>query len=103
MYATEFWADYLLAYLEFDQAQFFESDFFVLSCRLAENFIAAESDCEATDGNLSDPRLALIRQKDYRLYKMVKVVLLEQNKETIEVVSIHGIASHSASFLWVHH
>ncbi|KKO99583.1 hypothetical protein THAR02_08317 [Trichoderma harzianum] len=67
MYATEFWVDYLLASLEFDQAQFFESDFFVLSCRLAENFIAAETDGEAADGSLSDQRLALIRQKDYPL------------------------------------
>ncbi|KAK0760217.1 hypothetical protein N5P37_007298 [Trichoderma harzianum] len=89
MYATEFWADYLLASLEFDQAGFFESDFFALSCRLAENFIAAETDCEAADSGPSDPRLALIRQKDYRLYKMVKVVLLEQKKETIEATSIH--------------
>ncbi|KAJ4864120.1 NACHT domain-containing protein [Trichoderma breve] len=99
MYATEYWVDYLLASLEFDQAQFFDSDFFALSCRLAENFIAAETDCEAAYGSLSDTRLALIRQKDYRLYKMVKVVLLEQNKETIEVVSIHGAASHSTTFL----
>ncbi|PKK46107.1 hypothetical protein CI102_10510 [Trichoderma harzianum] len=93
MYATEFWADYLLSSLELDQARFFDSEFFALSCRLAENFIAAETDGEAADGNLSDTRLALIRQKDYRLYKMVKLVLLEQNKETIEVVSIHGATS----------
>lgn len=99
MYATRFWADYLLAFLEFDQDQFFESDFFALSCRLAENFIAAETDCEAADGSLSDPGLAPIREKDYRLYKMVKVLLLEQNKEIIEVVSIHGTTSHSTSFL----
>ncbi|KAM6486972.1 hypothetical protein HDV62DRAFT_402187 [Trichoderma sp. SZMC 28011] len=89
MYATRFWVDYLLPFLESDQDQFFESDFFVLSCRLAENFIAAETDCEAADSSLSDPRLALIRKKDYRLYEMIKVVLLEQNKEIIEVVSIH--------------
>ncbi|KAK4076202.1 transcriptional regulator family: Fungal Specific TF [Trichoderma harzianum] len=90
MYATEFWADYLLTSLEVDRVQFFESDFFALSCRLAKNFIAAETNCEAPDGSLSDPRLALIRQKDYCLYKMVKVVLLEQNKETLEVTTMHG-------------
>ncbi|QYS94528.1 hypothetical protein H0G86_001857 [Trichoderma simmonsii] len=89
MYATEFWADYLLSSLKFDQAQFFDSEFFTLSCRLAESFIAAETNCEDADGSPSDPRLTLIRQKDYRLYKMVKVVLLEQNKEAIEVVSLH--------------
>ncbi|KAK4075423.1 transcriptional regulator family: Fungal Specific TF [Trichoderma aggressivum f. europaeum] len=89
MYATEFWTDYLLASLEFGQAQFFDSDFFALSCRLAKSFTGSKPDCEATDSSLSDPRLALIRQKDYRLYKMVKVVLLEQNKEALEVVSIH--------------
>lgn len=99
MYATRFWVDYLLPFLESDQDQFFESDFFVLSCRLAENFIAAETDCEAADSSLSDPRLALIRKKDYRLYEMIKVVLLEQNKEIIEVVSIHGTTSRFTSFL----
>ncbi|PNP53072.1 hypothetical protein THARTR1_06282 [Trichoderma harzianum] len=89
MYATEFWVDYLLASLEFDQAQFFESDFFALSCSLAENFVAAETNCEAADGSLSDTRLAPIRQKHYPLYKMAKVVLLEQNQETIEATSVH--------------
>lgn len=99
MYATEFWVDYLLASLEFDQVQFFESDFFTLSCRLAENFIAAKTDCEAADGSLSDQRLALIRQKDYPLYKMVKMALLEQNKGTIEVTSMDSTRSHPTYFL----
>ncbi|KAL7914862.1 hypothetical protein GGI35DRAFT_161583 [Trichoderma velutinum] len=89
MYATEFWVDYLLASLEFDQDQFFESDLFALSCRLAQNFTGSKTDCEAVDGSLSDSRLTLIQQKDYPLYKVVKMVLLEQNKETIEVTSIH--------------
>ncbi|KAL6830834.1 hypothetical protein J3E69DRAFT_203459 [Trichoderma sp. SZMC 28015] len=90
MYATQFWADYLLASLDFDQAQFFKSDFFMLSCHLAGNSLTAETNCEAADGSLSDPRLALIRQKSYSLYKMVKAVLLEQNKEAIEAMPIHG-------------
>ncbi|KAL7801430.1 hypothetical protein V8C43DRAFT_312589 [Trichoderma afarasin] len=92
MYATEFWADHLLTSLEVDQAQFFESNLFALSCRLAGNFVAAETDGEAADGSqsVSDPRLALIRQKDYPLYKMIKIVISEQNKETIEQASIPG-------------
>ncbi|UKZ73066.1 hypothetical protein TrVFT333_000706 [Trichoderma virens FT-333] len=89
IYATEFWVDYLLADLKFDQSCFFKSNFFQLSCLLVGNFIGAKPDLETVDSGTSDPWLALIRQKHYPLYKIVKIMLLEQNKGTLEMVSTY--------------
>ncbi|EHK26299.1 uncharacterized protein TRIVIDRAFT_123103, partial [Trichoderma virens Gv29-8] len=93
IYATEFWVDYLLTDLKFDQSCFFKSNFFQLSCLLVDNFTGAKPDSEAVDSGTSDPWLALIRQNHYPLYKLVKMMLLEQNKGTLETVSTYGTDS----------
>lgn len=93
MYATEFWVDYLLAHVEFDEILWFESKFFRSSCLLAENFASMEPDKEAMGNDSSNLHLTAIRQKHYPLYKMARMILLEQNKEMLEATSIHGTAS----------
>ncbi|KAL7942168.1 hypothetical protein V8C42DRAFT_332740 [Trichoderma barbatum] len=87
-YATEFWIDYLLANLRLDQARFLKSKFFALSCQLARNFAGAETSWEAVANDLIDPSLALIRQEHNPLYRMIKMISLEQNKKTLEAISI---------------
>ncbi|PTB69764.1 hypothetical protein BBK36DRAFT_1188402 [Trichoderma citrinoviride] len=87
MYATQFWVDYLLKDLDHDRGRFFESEIFVLSCRLAEAFTGARQSLEEADGDRPDPRLALIRQRHYPLYMMAKALILEQNKDTLRDVN----------------
>ncbi|KAL7799057.1 hypothetical protein V8C37DRAFT_407477 [Trichoderma ceciliae] len=89
MYATEFWVKYLLTHHERDHDHLFKSDFYDLSCRLAENFGNMESDAGAVENGQLDPRLADIRQKHYPLYKMAQSVLLEQSRGLLEAVSIN--------------
>jgi hypothetical protein len=91
MYATEFWIDYFLEHLKLDLSLLLESDFFTLSDRLAKQFGNIESESVAKEDDLSNPRLADLRQKHYPLYKMAQVVLLEKSKMTLEVESVHGI------------
>ncbi|KAL7936950.1 hypothetical protein V8C35DRAFT_320598 [Trichoderma chlorosporum] len=99
IYATAYWIDYLLADIELDQDMFFQSSFFILSCRLAEYFRGAEPCLEVEDNSLSDSRLALIRPRCQPLYKEIKMVLLEKNKEMLEAESLsdgaiqHGVAA----------
>ncbi|TFB04069.1 hypothetical protein CCMA1212_003705 [Trichoderma ghanense] len=102
MYATECWVDYLLAGLELDQARFWESEFFNLSCRLATNFgdakiRDAKPDREDAHIDQCDQRLALIREGHYPLYTLVRGVLLERSKDTLEDVAINGEDSSSPS------
>lgn len=87
IYATQFWVDYLLESLDLDQSRFFDSEIFVLSCRLAEAFTSSRPSSEGLDGDELDPRLGLIRQRHYSLYLMAKGVILEQNKGSLEDVS----------------
>ncbi|KAL7824116.1 hypothetical protein V8C26DRAFT_15033 [Trichoderma gracile] len=87
MYATQFWVEYLLEYLELDQSRFFESEIFVLSCRLAEAFTSSRPSLKDVGKDEHDPRLALIRQRHYPLYKLAQRVTLEQMKNTLKDVS----------------
>ncbi|EGR47804.1 uncharacterized protein TRIREDRAFT_35552, partial [Trichoderma reesei QM6a] len=91
MYATHFWVEYLLGYPELEETRFLESEMFVLSCRLAKGFTGATPSLEEIRGEELNPRLALIRQRHYPLYKMAKRVILEQKKDTLEHVLIKGI------------
>jgi hypothetical protein len=90
MYATHFWVEYLLGYPELEETRFLESEMFVLSCRLAKGFTGATPSLEEIRGEELNPRLALIRQRHYPLYKMAKRVILEQKKDTLEHVLIKG-------------
>lgn len=83
MYATEFWIDYVLEHLELDQDLLFKSEFFLSSCRLAEQLEALEPN-EAVVGNGSlNSCLNTLRQKHYPLYNTIQTVLLERGRKTL--------------------
>ncbi|KAL7814679.1 hypothetical protein V8C44DRAFT_325861 [Trichoderma aethiopicum] len=102
IYATQFWVDYLLESLNFDQSRFFDSEIFVLSCCLAEAFPSSRPSPSGLGDDELDPRLGLIRQRHYSLYLMAKGVILEQNKSSLEDVSnneadaLHNDINHHA-------
>lgn len=93
MYATEFWIDYLLEHLKLDQDLLLKSDFFSLSCRLAEQFETIEPNKTATGNEPPNPHLTDLRQKHWPLYNTVQTVLFERGRKTLEDNGIHSINS----------
>ncbi|KAL7903755.1 hypothetical protein GGI35DRAFT_472889 [Trichoderma velutinum] len=77
--ATEFWVDYLLSSLEFDQTRFFESEIFELSCRLAEIIKGAKIGCAAADGCLY--QMTIQNLLDYSNYPGISFQQLDQFKQ----------------------
>ncbi|KAL6906930.1 hypothetical protein GGI43DRAFT_396167 [Trichoderma evansii] len=88
MYAIEVWIDCFLEHLELDQDLWFKSEFFTLSCRLAEQFGGKESNKGATENAPPNSRLASLRQKHCPLYNTVQAVLLESGKTILEETDI---------------
>ncbi|KAL7897605.1 hypothetical protein HDV64DRAFT_285923 [Trichoderma sp. TUCIM 5745] len=84
MYATEFWIDYILEHLELDQDLLFKSDFFLSSCRLAEQLEAIEANEVAMGNDPLNSRLNILRHKHYPLYNTIQTVLLERGRKTLE-------------------
>ncbi|EHK45148.1 hypothetical protein TRIATDRAFT_198926 [Trichoderma atroviride IMI 206040] len=85
MYATEFWIGYILEHLEFDQDLLFKSDFFLLSCRLAEQLETRLEPNEVAVGNgPPNSRLNTLRQKHEPLYNTIQTVLLERGRKILE-------------------
>ncbi|KAK1246773.1 hypothetical protein MKX08_000575 [Trichoderma sp. CBMAI-0020] len=85
MYATEFWIDYILEHLELDQDILFESDFFLLSCRLAEQLeTILEPSKVAVKNGLPNSRLNTLRQKHDPLYNTIQTVLLERDVKLLQ-------------------
>lgn len=93
MYATEFWIDYILELLELDQELLFESEFFLLSCRLAEQLEGIEPNEVAVENGPLNSRLIRLRQKHYPLYKAIQTGLMEKSREMLEDNSIFSSLS----------
>lgn len=84
MYATEFWIDYILEHFALDEDLLFKSEFFFLSCRLAEHFELIDPNEVAAEICPPNSRLIRLRQKHYSLYNAIQTGLLEKSREMLE-------------------
>lgn len=84
MYAVQFWIDYILELLELDEDILFKSEFFSLSCRLAEQFGPIGPNEITMENGLPNSRLISLRQKHYPLYNAIQTGLMEKGREILE-------------------
>jgi hypothetical protein len=88
MYAVEFWIDYILEQFELDRDLLFKSDFFALSCCLAEQLGPLEPDRIAVENSPPNSRLISLRQKHHPLYNAIQSERMEKSKEMLEDIGI---------------